>query len=74
MEIFLQVWKHLSLGLSTYKILILGLTINIALNFYFIPVDGINGAAKATLTSLIIWNSITTVFVYSRDKIKFFLT
>ena len=56
------------------KILILGLTINIALNFYFIPVEGINGAAKATLTSLIIWNSITTIFVYSRDKIKIFLT
>jgi len=56
------------------KILILGLTINIALNFYFIPIEGINGAAKATLTSLIIWNSITTVFVYSRDKIKIFLT
>ncbi len=55
------------------KILILGLTINIALNFYFIPVEGINGAAKATFTSLIIWNSITTVFVYSRDKIKIFL-
>ena len=56
------------------KILILGLTINIALNFYFIPNEGINGAAKATLTSLIIWNSITTVYVYSRDKIKIFLT
>ena len=56
------------------KILILGLIINIALNFYFIPNEGINGAAKATLTSLIIWNSITTVYVYSRDKIKIFLT
>ena len=56
------------------KILILGLIINIALNFYFIPHEGINGAAKATLTSLIIWNSITTVYVYSRDKIKIFLT
>ncbi len=56
------------------KILILGLTINIALNFYFIPHEGINGAAKATLTSLIVWNSITTIFIYSRDKIKIFLT
>ena len=56
------------------KILVLGLIINIALNFYFIPNEGINGAAKATLTSLIIWNSITTVYVYSRDKIKIFLT
>ena len=56
------------------KILVLGLVVNISLNFYFIPIEGINGAAKATLFSLIIWNSITTVFVYSRDKIKIFLT
>ena len=56
------------------KILIFGLIINISLNFYFIPIEGINGAAKATLISLIIWNSITTAFVYSRDKIKIFLT
>ena len=56
------------------KILILGLIINISLNFYFIPVEGINGAAKATLVSLIIWNAITTILVYSKDKIKIFLT
>ena len=56
------------------KILILGLIINISLNFYFIPVEGINGAAKATLASLIIWNAITTLLVYSKDKIKIFLT
>ena len=55
------------------KILILGLIINISLNFYFIPVEGINGAAKATLVSLIIWNAITTLLVYSKDKIKIFL-
>ena len=56
------------------KILILGLIINISLNFYFIPVEGINGAAKATLVSLIIWNAITTLLVYLKDKIKIFLT
>ena len=56
------------------KILILGLIINISLNFYFIPVEGINGAAKATLVSLIIWNAITSLLVYSKDKIKIFLT
>jgi len=56
------------------KILILGLIINISLNFYFIPFEGINGAAKATLVSLIIWNAITTLLVYSKDKIKIFLT
>ena len=55
------------------KILVSALIINIALNFYLIPTQGINGAAIATLASLIIWNTITTVLIYSRDKIKIFL-
>ena len=55
------------------KILVLALIINILLNFYLIPIQGINGAAIATLASLIIWNTITTVLIYSRDKIKIFL-
>ena len=55
-------------------ILVLALIINVSLNFYLIPTQGINGAATATLVSLIIWNSITTVLIYSRDKIKTFLT
>ena len=55
------------------KILILGLFINITLNFYLIPTHGINGAAIATLVSLIIWNSITTLIIFSKDKIKIFL-
>ena len=55
------------------KILITGLAINIALNFYLIPTHGINGAATATLISLIIWNSITTLLIFSKDKIKIFL-
>ena len=55
------------------KILVSALIINISLNFYLIPIQGINGAAKATLASLIIWNTITTVLIYSRDKIKIFL-
>lgn len=56
------------------KILVLALIINISLNFYLIPTQGINGAAIATLASLIIWNTITAVLIYSRDKIKIFLT
>ena len=56
------------------KILVSALIINISLNFYLIPTQGINGAATATLVSLIIWNTITTVIIYSRDKIKIFLT
>jgi len=55
------------------KILVSALIINISLNFYLIPTQGINGAAVATLASLIIWNTITTVLIYSRDKIKIFL-
>ena len=55
------------------KILVSALIINISLNFYLIPIQGINGAAIATLVSLIIWNTITTVLIYSRDKIKIFL-
>ena len=55
------------------KVLITGLAINIALNFYLIPTHGINGAAMATLISLIVWNSITTLLIFSKDKIKIFL-
>ena len=56
------------------KILVFGLIINISLNFYLIPTEGINGAAIATLISLIVWNTITTIAIYSKDKIKIFLT
>ena len=55
------------------KILIAGLAVNITLNFYLIPAYGINGAATATLVSLIIWNSITALLIFSKDKIKIFL-
>ena len=55
------------------KILVSALIINISLNFYLIPTQGINGASIATLVSLIIWNTIATVLIYSRDKIKIFL-
>ncbi len=55
------------------KILLLGLLLNIGLNFYLIPIEGINGAAKATLISLVLWNSITMMYIYSNDKIKIFL-
>ena len=55
------------------RILIAGLAVNITLNFYLIPAYGINGAASATLVSLIIWNSITALLIFSKDKIKIFL-
>ena len=60
------------------KILIFGLAINISLNFYLIPIEeaygGINGAAIATLVSLIAWNMIIAIQIYFKDKIKIFLS
>lgn len=56
------------------KILLIGLSFNILLNFYFIPVEGITGAAKATLISVVAWKTMVAVFIYSKDKIKIFLT
>lgn len=38
------------------RIFTLGLVINIVLNYFLIPVYGINGAAFATMCSMIIWN------------------
>ncbi len=55
------------------KILIVGLITNIVLNFYFIPTEGIIGAAKATLISLVVWNTILVSIVYKKDRIKIFL-
>ena len=42
--------------------------------WYFIPLYGINGAAMATLISLIVWNSITTLLIAACFKklIKYF--
>lgn len=56
------------------KILIVGLILNIALNFFLIPKYGINGAALATLISLIFWNLIIVFYIYNKDKVKVFLT
>ena len=56
------------------KILFIGLLFNILLNFYFIPVEGITGAAKATLISVVAWKTMVAVFIYSKDKIKIFLS
>lgn len=51
-------------------ILILGLVINVVLNLLLIPIYGIEGAAIATLISMIFWNSIIVVVIYRTDRIK----
>ena len=55
-------------------ILILGLVINIILNLVLIPIYGIEGAAAATLISMIFWNSLIVTVIYRTDRIKIFIS
>ena len=55
-------------------ILIIGLLTNIFLNLCLIPNYGMNGAAIATLVSLVLWNSMAAIYIYIKDSIKVFLT
>lgn len=54
---------------SFYMILILGI-LNIGLNIYFIPRLGINGAALATLLSLLAYNLSKITYIYFRFSIQ----
>lgn len=54
-------------------ILIIGLLTNIFLNLYLIPNYGMNGAAIATLVSLVLWKSMAAIYIYIKDSIKVFL-
>mgnify|MGYP001592627536 FL=1 len=47
-----------------------GMVINIGLNFLWIPLYGINGAAAATACSLFVWNGLQTYFVFRKLKIN----
>lgn len=55
-------------------ILILGLVINIILNLVLIPIYGMEGAAAATLISMIFWNSLIVTVIYRTDRIKIFIS
>ncbi|MCT8339359.1 flippase [Flavobacteriaceae bacterium TK19130] len=55
------------------KILLLALGVNIALNWFMIPIYGLVGAAIATAVSTITWNILGTVYVYNKRGIKTFL-
>ena len=48
------------------KILFVGAVINIALNYFLIPIFGIEGAALASMISLSVWN-LTMVYFVKRD-------
>ena len=45
------------------NIMIIGAILNITLNFWFIPLYGIIGAALATAISTVIWNLITSIYI-----------
>jgi len=55
-------------------ILILGLGINVVLNLMLIPIYGIEGAAAATLISMIFWNCLIVAVVYKTDRIKIYIS
>ena len=55
-------------------ILALGLGINIVLNLALIPSYGIEGAAIATLVSMIFWNCLIVAVVYRTDRIKIYIS
>ena len=56
------------------KILIAGLFVNVILNFILIPVYAIEGAAAATLISMLFWNTLIVTTIYKSDKIKIFIS
>jgi O-antigen/teichoic acid export membrane protein len=48
------------------NILLVGAIINVGLNYFLIPIYGINGAAIASMTSIIIWN-LTMVYYVKKE-------
>jgi O-antigen/teichoic acid export membrane protein len=56
------------------NILISGLIVNVVLNLILIPIYGIEGAATATLISMVFWNSMIVAVIYSTDRIKIFIS
>ena len=56
------------------KILISGLIVNVILNLVLIPIYGIEGAATATLISMVFWNSLIVAVIYRSDRIKIFIS
>jgi len=48
------------------NVLLVGAIINVLLNYFLIPIYGINGAAIASMTSIIIWN-LTMVYYVKKE-------
>ena len=55
------------------RILLIALALNILLNLILIPKFGMVGAAFSTSFCLILWNLISVIYVYKKDRILFFI-
>lgn len=55
-----------------HRILIFACVLNIALNYWLIPVMGMNGSALAAGISMVGWNILATVYIYKKDGISIF--
>ncbi len=50
------------------NILLAGTIVNIALNYFLIPLKGIDGAAIATATSTVLWNTLAVFYIYKYHR------
>lgn len=55
-------------------ILIIAVILNFTLNYMWVPVYGMNGAAFSYVISMFFWNLTTAIIIYRKDKIAVFLT
>lgn len=51
------------------NIILIALMFNIVFNYFLIPIYGINGAAFATMISMIFWNLSSVLYIYRKYKI-----
>lgn len=50
-----------------HKILLFAFFLNVGLNYWFIPILGINGSALATGLVIILWHSLAIAYIYYKD-------
>ena len=57
-------------GMLMVKLLLLSVVINLSLNLILIPRFGIEGAAVASIVSIILWNFLGALYIYKIDKVN----